>query len=102
MTRKKIYYKLIYVGCVCEKSTFAQLAKGDFKMNQNETKNITVPVWEKYALTIAEAARYFGIGENRIRELIKEPGCMYVLYVGKKALIKRKEFEKELSTITYI
>ena len=45
-------------------------------MNQNETKNVIVPIWEKYALTIAEAARYFGIGENRIRELIKEPGCI--------------------------
>lgn len=71
-------------------------------MNQKENKNIIVPIWEKYALTIAEAARYFGVGENRIRELIKEPGCAYVLYVGKKALIKRKEFEKELSTTTYI
>ena len=71
-------------------------------MNQQENKNIIVPIWEKYALTIAEAARYFGVGENRIRELIKEPGCAYVLYVGKKALIKRKEFEKELSTTTYI
>ena len=70
-------------------------------MNQKEN-NLSVPIWEKYALTIAEAARYFSIGENRIRELIKEPGCMYVLYVGKKALIKRKEFEKELNVTTYV
>ena len=101
MTQKFFSHKLIYVGCASKKSTFAQLAKGDFQMNQKEN-NLSVPIWEKYALTIAEAARYFGVGENRIRELIKEPGCAYVLYVGKKALIKRKEFEKELSTTTYI
>lgn len=61
-----------------------------------------IPLWEKYALTIEEAADYFNIGRNRIRELIREPGCMYVLYVGRRTLIKRKEFEKELNMITYI
>ena len=30
---------------------------------------MTVPLWEKYLLTIEEAAVYFGIGENRLREL---------------------------------
>ena len=30
-----------------------------------------VPVWEKYALTVQEAAAYFQIGENKLRRIIK-------------------------------
>ena len=37
----------------------------------NNTKPY-VPIWEKYALTIYEAVEYFGIGEHRLRTLIKE------------------------------
>lgn len=28
--------------------------------------NDTVSIWKKYALTIQEAAKYFGIGEKRL------------------------------------
>ena len=35
-------------------------------------KEIIVPVWEKYSLTVEEAAAYFRIGENSIRDIIKE------------------------------
>lgn len=31
-----------------------------------------VPIWEKYTLTIAEAAQYFRIGENKLRKLAEE------------------------------
>lgn len=33
-------------------------------------KDIVVPVWEKYSLSIEEAAVYFRIGENNIRNII--------------------------------
>lgn len=60
-------------------------------------KNTIVPIWEKYNLTIEEAAEYSNIGENKIRELIKDPNCKFVLSVGnKKHLIKRKKFEEFL------
>ena len=32
-----------------------------------------VPVWEKCTLTIEEAAAYFGIGQNKLRELTEDP-----------------------------
>ena len=32
----------------------------------------SVPVWEKYMLTIDEAAAYFRVGENKLRKLINE------------------------------
>lgn len=31
---------------------------------------VEVPVWEKYTLSIDEAAAYFRIGENKLRKII--------------------------------
>lgn len=56
-----------------------------------------IPLWEKVNLTIEEAAEYSNIGQNRISEMLKMPRCPFVLYVGKKKLVKRKEFEKFLA-----
>ena len=56
-----------------------------------------IPLWEKANLTIEEAAEYSNIGQNRISEMLKMPRCPFVLYVGKKKLVKRKEFEKFLA-----
>lgn len=53
-----------------------------------------VEIKDKLNLTIEEAAAYSNIGINKIRELINYPKCSFVIYVGKKRLIKRKEFEK--------
>ena len=53
-----------------------------------------VPIWEKTTLTIEEAAEYSNIGQNRLSELLKTPRCPFVLYVGNKKLVKRREFEK--------
>ena len=56
-----------------------------------------VPIYQKVTLTIKEAAEYSNIGINRIESLLREPRCPFVLYVGKKKLVKRKEFEKFIS-----
>lgn len=53
-----------------------------------------VPISEKVLLTVEEAASYSNIGINKISELLNNPLCEFVLYVGKKRLVKRKEFEK--------
>ena len=45
-------------------------------------------------LTIEEAAAYSNIGINKLGELIKQPRCPFVIYIGRKRLIKRREFEK--------
>lgn len=58
-----------------------------------------IPIWEKINLTIEEAAAYSNIGINRIDEMAKRPNCSFVLYVGKKKLIRRKEFEKYLENV---
>lgn len=60
-------------------------------------QNNSVPISQKYALTIEEAAEYSNIGQNKISELLKMPRCSFVLYVGRKKLVKRKEFEDFIS-----
>ena len=57
----------------------------------------TTPIYQKCALTIEEAADYSNIGQNKLSELLKNPRCKFVLYVGRKKLVKRKEFEDFIS-----
>ena len=52
-----------------------------------------VPVWEKATLTLEEAAADSNVGVNRLREISDAENCNFVLWVGKKRLIKRKLFE---------
>lgn len=66
-------------------------------MNKQE-----VPIYQKLTLTIDEAALYSNIGQNKLTELVKDPKCKFVLYVGKKRLIKRKEFEEFISNVLEI
>lgn len=57
--------------------------------------NIDVPVWEKYTLTVEEAAKYFRIGENKLRRMAEEkPTPGWILLNGNRIQIKRKQFEK--------
>ncbi|MBR2894828.1 MAG: excisionase [Oscillospiraceae bacterium] len=57
-----------------------------------KVKNI--PIWEKYTLTIDEAAVYFRVGENKIRKIVTEqPDADFVLWNGNRPQIKRKKFE---------
>lgn len=56
-----------------------------------------VPIHLKTTLTIREAAEYSNIGINKIDALLRAPNCPFVLYVGTKKLVKRKEFEEFLS-----
>lgn len=55
-----------------------------------------IPLWEKANLTLEEASLYFGIGQNKIRELTNADNCPYVIWCGNKRLIKRKKFAEFL------
>lgn len=57
-------------------------------------KALDVPVWEKMNLTIEEAAAYSNIGENTLRNIVNSGQVNFILQVGSKTLIKRKEFEQ--------
>lgn len=57
----------------------------------------TVPIHQKMTLTIKEAAEYSNIGINKIDSMLRMPNCPFVLYVGTKKLVKRREFEQFIS-----
>ena len=56
-----------------------------------------VPIHQKVTLTIREAAEYSNIGINKIDSMLRSPNCPFVLFVGTKKLVKRKEFEQFIS-----
>ena len=56
-----------------------------------------MPIHLKVTLTIREAAEYSNIGINKIDSMLRAPNCPFVLYVGTKKLVKRKEFEQFIS-----
>jgi len=56
-----------------------------------------VLIKDKVTLTVTEAAAYSNIGINKLESLLRNPRCPFVQYVGKKKLVKRKEFEKFIS-----
>ena len=51
-------------------------------------------IGETKYLTIQEAVEYSNIGETTIRKLLHEKGCPFLLKIGNRHLVKRKEFEK--------
>lgn len=58
-----------------------------------EVQEIDVPIWEKLNLTIDEASKYSNIGVSTLRDIVNKNDT-FVLHVGNKKLIKRKEFEQ--------
>ena len=56
-----------------------------------------VPIHLKMTLTAREAADYSNIGINKIDSMLRTPNCPFVLYIGTKKLVKRKEFEQFIS-----
>ncbi len=72
--------------------------------NSYKKRNVlSVPIWEKYMLTVDEAVQYFGIGEKKIRNLIAENNgtdLCFTVQIGNKSLINRRKFEEFLNQTT--
>lgn len=71
------------------------------EVQERINRNI-IPVKEKINLTIQEAVEYSNIGETTIRKLLHEKGCPFLLKIGNRHLVKRKEFEKYLDGKHYL
>lgn len=64
---------------------------------------IEIPYWEKYMLTLQEAAEYFHIGEKKIRQIVDENmDANFLLTSGNRVMIKRKLFEEYLNAASVI
>ena len=55
------------------------------------------PIHLKMTLTAREPAEYSNIGINKIGSMLRAPNCPFVLFVGTKKLVKRREFEQFIS-----
>lgn len=61
---------------------------------------VDIPIWEKFTLSIEEAASYFRIGENKLRQIINENrNADFILWNGNRPQIKRQKFEATLNNI---
>ena len=62
-----------------------------------------VPVWQRYTLTITEAAAYYHIGENKLRMIADEhPEADFIIMNGNRILFKRQKFEEFLDHATVV
>ncbi len=62
-----------------------------------------IPYWEKYMLTLREAAEYFHIGEKKMRQIVDENmDAKFLLESGNRVMIKRKLFEEFLDHASVI
>lgn len=73
-----------------------------FMQMEKYSKNIT-PVWNRYILTIVEAAEYYHIGEKKLRRLVDEhPKADFIIMNGNRVLLKKKQFERFLDHASYV
>ena len=64
---------------------------------------IEIPYWEKYMLTLREAAEYFHIGEKKMRQIVNDNmDAKFLLENGNRVMIKRKLFEEYLNNASVI
>ncbi len=61
---------------------------------EQNTSEEAVPIYLKMTLTIREAAAYSNIGINKLDSMLRAPNCPFLLFVGTRKLVKRKEFEQ--------
>jgi excisionase family DNA binding protein len=67
------------------------------KMVESTVKQ-DVPIWEKAALSLEEASEYTGVGICKLRELSNQDSCNFVIWIGRKRLLKRKKLEEYLES----
>ena len=69
-------------------------------MTENKTP---IPPWERYTLSVEEAAIYFRIGENKLRRLAEEnKDAGWLIMNGNRIQIKRRQFEKVIDKLDAI
>jgi excisionase family DNA binding protein len=72
-------------------------SRKDLEVKPKAEKKMEVPIWHKASLTLEETAAYSGIGINKLREITDKKDCNFVLFIGRKRLIKRRQFEEYLA-----
>ncbi len=68
----------------------------------NKCEKIIVPLEQRILLTIPEAAKYTGIGVNRLRRLANKRNSKLIIWVGARKMFKRKLLDEYLETTNTI
>ena len=63
---------------------------------------IEVPIQYKENLTLEEASAIFNIGKDKLRELMNDAYCPFVLINGRKKLINKDKFKDFLGKVRQI
>ena len=64
-------------------------------------KDSQVPIWQRYVLTVTEAAEYYHIGETKLRKMADDhPEEDFAILNGNRLLFKREKFERFLDRVT--
>ncbi len=70
---------------------------------KTQNKQLVIPVWERYLMTVLEASEYYHIGENKLRNVIDtHPDAEFLIMNGNRYLIKKKKFEEYLECATLL
>ena len=100
-------YTLKKIECVCNMSESTIIRKQEKiylkikKIKEMCHMKKEIPISEKYNLTIEEAAAYFNIGTDKIREIVTENKNLSIV-VGVKKLVKKKKMEEYLDKIMVV
>jgi hypothetical protein len=62
-------------------------------LNRQESAKQSLPVGEKYMLSIKEAAEYFNIGTKKMRRIAEDNLGNVAVFCGNRFLIIRPKFE---------
>ncbi len=86
-----------------EKISQAKTLSLEASMESVKKDDLTIPLWQRYSLSVPEAAKYFGIGEGRLYQIIAEhPKADFILEVGSHVKIKRVLFERFLDSASCV
>ena len=100
--RQLIQSKMTQLGAKNMGAYLRKMAIDGYLIKVDDTQQMEnsinqVPIHLKMTLTAKEAAAYSNIGINKIDSMLRSPNCPFVLFVGSKKLVKRKEFEQYIS-----
>ena len=61
---------------------------------RDEIITYDIPLWNKPIMSVAEAAMYTGLSEEKLKEITNPYACPFVLWMGYHRFIKRKVFDR--------
>ena len=102
---KKPQYFFAYLAKICRNTALHILEKAKAEKRNVIVTELTNELSECLPdkKSIEEAAEYFRIGENKLRNMINSNKLAdYILWNGNRAQIKRRLFEKHIDQLSFI